>query len=103
MKLRDASIRLTLDDWIAGSGGLEYRYDTMTYWYGSSIFIVMQKHERIGVHINARNTGMGLPAYWPDPYLLSVDHLRQLDAAIAACRHEEIITILIAFKRKMCA
>ena len=49
MKLRDASIRLTLDDWIAGSGGLEYRYDHMTYWYGRAIYIVMQTHERVGV------------------------------------------------------
>ena len=105
MKLRDGAIRLVLEDWVSGSGGRVYalRYDHMTYWYGRAIYIVMHTHGRVGVSFAARNTGIGLPAFWPDPYALSVDNLRQLDADIAACRHEEIVGILIAFKKEVCA
>jgi hypothetical protein len=105
MKLLDVAIRLILDDWIAQSSGLAYslRYGHMTYWYGKAIYIVMPSPNGIGVNFAARNTGIGLHAYWPDPYRLSVDCLRQLDADIDACRHEEIVTFLIAFKKEVVA
>jgi hypothetical protein len=103
MKLRDGAIRLVIDDWVSESQGRAYalRYNHVTYWYGRAIYIVMHTDELLGVNFAVRNTGIGLPAYWPDPYVLRVDHLRQLDADIGACRHEEIISILLAFRRKV--
>lgn len=105
MKLRDAAIRMILDDWVAGSRGEAYaiRYTSMTYWYGRSIYVVAGDWDRDGINFSGRNTGIGLPAYWPDPHRLSADNLRQLDADIAAARHEEIVGILIAFKNEVVA
>ena len=103
MKLREAAIRLTLDDWATASGVLAHvmRHTYMTYWYGRSIYVVMQRDPQLGVWFAARNTGMGMLAFWPDPCRLSVAHLCKLDADIADARHEEIISILLAFQKEV--
>lgn len=105
MKLREAAIRLTLDDWVDATsqqfGAHIRRYPGMIYWYGRSIYFVIIFGYTAGVSVTARNSSMALPYFWPDPCRLSVAHLCKLDADIADARHEEIISILLAFQREV--
>lgn len=114
MKLREAAIRLTLDDWADGSSrpghGYVVCYPRMTYWYGSSIFVCMEPADAWGISLAERNTGNAIRPFWPDPSLFSVDLLSQLDEDVGrfALRsgfidpaRDEIIAHLKAFKRKV--
>lgn len=114
MKLREAAIRLTLDDWADGSGrqghGYAVRYPFMTYWYGSSIFVCMEPGDVCGISLAERDTGNAIRPFWPEPRLFSMELLRELDEDVRrlAARHgfidparDAIIAHLKAFKRKV--
>jgi len=105
MKLRDAAIQLTLDDWIgaiAPQFGAHVRhYPSTTYWYGRSIFICIVHGGWPGVSFNAWDTGICLPSFWPDQHKLSVVHLQKLDADIAIAPREEITSIFLAFQKEV--